>query len=136
MRRGRRRSCAEGLPPLGDLELAVLEHLWQAGETDVAEAHHALGRRISPNTVGSALERLHRKGLAARRKVSHAYRYRPLLERETFTARRAVDAAGGPSAVTDLGVLAAFLDELTVADADVLDHLESLIARRRAKDGR
>jgi hypothetical protein len=38
--------------------------------------------------------------------------------------------------VTDLGVLAAFLDELTVADADVLDHLESLIARRRAKDGR
>ena len=62
------RRLREPLPPLGALEEAVLEHLWRAGEADVIQAHRAVGtpRGIGVNTVGSALERLHRKGLASR----------------------------------------------------------------------
>ena len=84
------------LPKLGRLEQAVLEHLWRKGESDVIEAHRAVGKRrgITVNTVGSALERLYRKRLASRVKVSHAYRYSAALDRASFRARTLTEAAG------------------------------------------
>ena len=123
------------LPRLGDLEQAVLEHLWRAGESDVAEAHGAVGERrgISVNTVGSALERLHRKGLAARAKVSHAYRYTPTLDRDAFRVRRVADAAGGMRALASDGLLAAFVDLVADTDRAALDRLEDLIAEKRSE---
>ena len=123
------------LPPLGDLEEAVLAHLWAHDEDDVVGAHRALGKRrgISVNTVGSALERLHRKGLVARRKVSHAYRYAPAVARESFYARRAIEAAGGVSALGEDGLLAAFVDAVGDADVSALDRLEDLIASKRTR---
>jgi|SRR5262245_3843364 len=80
----------------GKLERAVLEHLWRAGEADVVETHRAVGARrgITINTVGSALERLHRKGLVTRWKISHEYRYQPTIDRESFVVRQMVDGAG------------------------------------------
>lgn len=120
-------------PRLGDLEMAVLEHLWSAGESDVAATHAAVGARrgISLNTVGSSLERLHRKGLVERWKVSHAYRYRAVLDRDAFRARRVVDVAGGARQLARSGLLAAFVDLVADADAAALDQLEALIARKR-----
>jgi len=125
------------LPPLGDLEHAVLEHLWQSGEEDVTSTHAAVGARrgITSNTVGSALERLYRKGLLHRRKVSHAYRYRPTLDRDAFRARRVVDVAGGVRGLATAGLLAAFVDLVAASDEAALDRLDELIARRR-KEGR
>ena len=121
------------LPPIGELEMAVLEHLWKAGEADVLGTHAAVGRkrRISPNTVGSALERLFRKRLVVREKVSHAYRYRPAVSREELAARRVVDAAGGLNAVSQAGLLSAFVDLLADVDEKSLDRLEALIAEKR-----
>ncbi len=124
-------------PPIGELEMAVLEHLWRAGEADVLETHAVVGRRrISPNTVGSALERLFRKGLVVREKVSHAYRYRAAVTREELTARRVVDAAGGLAELSQAGMLSAFVDLLADVDEASLDQLEKLIAEKRSKGGR
>lgn len=125
------------LPRLGELESAVLEHLWRSGEADVAEVHGAVGRRrgITANTVGSALERLHRKGLVDREKVSHAYRYRASLDRETFAARRMLEAAGGARTLADSGLLAAFVDLVADEDEATLERLERLIAERRSGRG-
>jgi len=131
------RTARRAIPPLGELEQAVLEYLWRAGHADVAEAHAAVGarRRITLNTVGSALERLHRKGLIARWKVSHAYQYRPAIARDTFHARRVIDAAGGLRRLASRGLLAAFVDLVGETSDEALDELEALIARRR-KDGK
>jgi predicted transcriptional regulator len=125
------------LPRLGELELAVLEHLWQVREADVAETHAAIGMRrgIMPNTVGSALERLHRKNLVLRRKVSHAYRYQAALDRDAFRARKLVEAAGGVRALAGEGLLSAFVDLVADTDAQALEHLEQLVEQRR-KQGR
>ncbi len=122
------------LPILGELELEVLEHLWRRGEADVHETHAAVGRarKNTLNTVGSALERLHRKGLVERTKVSHAYRYRAALDREAFQARRMVDAVGGARALADVGVLAAFVDAVADTDERSLEQLSAVIARRKA----
>jgi predicted transcriptional regulator len=124
------------LPELGKLERAVLERLWRAGESDVVETRRAVGERrgITINTVGSALERLHRKGLVTRWKVSHAYRYQPTLDHENFVVRQLVDGAGGIRALASRGLLASFLDLIAEADDAALDELEELIARKR-KEG-
>ena len=123
------------LPVVGDLERAVLEHLWSVGESDVPTAHAAVGRErgIRSNTVGSALERLHRKGLARRRKVSHRYRYRAAVGRDTFHSRRMVDAVGGADGLRDAGVLAAFVDAVGEVDEATLDTLSALIEARRGR---
>ncbi|MEZ4256853.1 MAG: BlaI/MecI/CopY family transcriptional regulator [Polyangiales bacterium] len=121
------------LPPLGEVELAVLECLWAGGDQDVQGVHAAVGKRrgISVNTVGSALERLHRKGLVAREKVSYAYRYRAALDREAFRARKLVDAAGGLEALSKEGLLTAFVDLVADADSSALDELERLVRSKR-----
>ena len=123
------------LPRLGELEQGVLEYLWRAGESDVAETHRAVGeqRGISVNTVGSALERLHRKGLAARVKVSHAYRYTAALDRNAFRVRRVAEAAGGMRALASDGLLAAFVDLVAETNSAALDRLEDLIAEKRSE---
>lgn len=126
---------ARPLPQLGELEQAVLEHLWAVREADVAEAHAATGKRrgITLNTVGSALERLFRKGLVARRKVSHAYRYSPRLSREEVAARRVIEAAGGIAALSGTAWLAAFVTLVADTDEAALDRLEALIAEKLAE---
>jgi predicted transcriptional regulator len=122
-----------GVPVLGELEQALLEHLWSTGETDVTQAHLTIGRPrgITPNTVGSALERLFKKGLATRRKVSHAYRYQPHIGRDELTARRVVDAAGGVDKLSSTGLLSAFVELVADVDDEALDRLEALIADKR-----
>lgn len=121
------------LPPLGDLELAVLEHLWTVADANVHETHAVVGqaRRSSVNTVGSALERLQKKGLLTREKVSHAYRYRASMDRESFRARKLVEAAGGLKALGDEGLLAAFVDLVADSDDSALSELERLVRLKR-----
>ncbi len=118
---------------LGEVEHAVLDFLWSEGEAEVTDVHAAVGvpRAITLNTVGSALERLHRKGLADRWRSGHAYRYRASLSRELFHARRMVEAAGGADALADTGLLAAFVDQMAEADASTLARLESVLRARR-----
>jgi predicted transcriptional regulator len=123
------------LPALGALEEAVLGHLWRVGEADVQETHRAIGapRKITINTVGSALERLHKKELVERRKVSHAYRYKASIAEEELRAARVLAAAGGIDGLAREGMLAAFVDLVGASDDNALDNLEMLIAERKKK---
>jgi predicted transcriptional regulator len=120
---------------LGALEHDVLEHLWATGDAEVTAVHGAVGapRGITLNTVGSALERLHRKGLVERWKMGHAYCYRASVSREVFHARRMVEAAGGAAALADTRLLAAFVDAMATADSSTLAQLESVLRERRKK---
>lgn len=121
------------LPRLGDLEAAVLEHLWTAGPSDVKAVHRSVGapRRITLNTVQSAMERLFRKGLLAREKVSHAYVYSPRHSREELGARVVQDVVARLLRGEAAPVLAAFVDLAARTDEGNLDRLELLIAQRR-----
>ena len=75
-------------PYLGELEIAVLEHLWSNGEFNVKGVHAALGkvRGISHNTIQSTLERLFKKKLLTRKKVSYAYVYQTAVARDELIA--------------------------------------------------
>ena len=101
----------------------MLEYLWREGESDVPTTYAEVGpaRGIRSNTVGSALERLYRKRLVGRRKVSHRYRYWALLDRATFHSRLVLDAVDGGEALKDTGVLAAFVDAVGDIDEATLE---------------
>lgn len=75
-------------PILGDLEIAVLEHVWRAQKTTAKCVQSALRphRNIALGTVQSTLERLHRKHLLYRRKTGHAFTYTPEFSREQLVA--------------------------------------------------
>ena len=59
---------------LGDLEIAVLEEIWKSERGEARALHERLGkaRGISLSTIQSTLERLYRKDLLTRERISHA----------------------------------------------------------------
>lgn len=88
------------LPPLGRRELHVLEVLWDAGELAAQDVHQRLtAAGIGLSTVQSTLERLHRKGLVGRSKVSRAYFYQAVHSRSEMISMLlgdiAAELAGG-----------------------------------------
>lgn len=120
-------------PYLGELELAILEELWSHGALDAKATHRIIGARrgIGLNTVQSTLERLFRKQLLAREKISHAYVYRPALERETLMERLIEHVVETFSQGRPEPMLTAFVDLAAKVDDANLSRLERLIAERR-----
>jgi predicted transcriptional regulator len=117
-------------PPLGDLEIAVLEDIWAAGPSDAKAAHARVGhqRAISLNTVQS--------GLLQREKISHAYEYSAGVTRAQLVGRlveSTVRRVGGDR--SEALLLSAFVDLAARAGEDQLEQLEALIAQRRAELG-
>lgn len=112
-----------------------MEHLWSAGPLDCKSVHRAVGsrRRITLNTVQSTMERLFRKGLLAREKVSHAYVYRASVSREALGARLFEDVVSTLMKGRTEPMLAAFVDVAERAGQDQLERLAALVAKRRAE---
>jgi predicted transcriptional regulator len=122
------------LPVLGELELAVLEHIWQCGVCETRDVHDALGvpRQITLSTIQSTLERLHRKRLLLRERFGHAYRYAAAQTRAEFRARAMASAAGDLKNAEGAGVLAAFVDLVARTDQGRLEELAQLVERARS----
>jgi predicted transcriptional regulator len=123
---------ASAAPNLGDLELATLECIWRLGDADVKAVHAKIGvdRGLSSNTVQSTLERLYRKKLLTRRKVSHAFVYSAAVDR-AGVLEQTINAAisrlnGGETGA----VLTAFVDFAARTDKSMLLELERLVAAR------
>jgi len=120
-------------PYLGELEMAVLEHLWSHGEFDAKGVYSALGktRGISHNTIQSTLERLFKKKLLARNKISHSYVYLAIVGRDELMGRMINDVVNTISKNNSDGMLAAFVDIAARTDEAHLDRLEQLINEYR-----
>lgn len=119
---------------LGDLELTIMEVLWDKSPQAVREVQRRVARgKLAYTTIMTTLDRLYKKGLLAREKDGIAFVYRPAIDREEYQ-RRVVEAAvtplleQGPS-----GVLAAFVDIAADLSEDNLRQLEKLIAARRKR---
>jgi predicted transcriptional regulator len=99
----------------------------------VKAVHRTLGSRrgITLNTVQSTMERLFRKGLLGREKVSHAYVYSPRHTREELGALVVEEVVSRLLKGETAPVLQAFVDLAARTDEGNLDRLEQLIAARR-----
>ena len=120
-------------PLLGELESAVMNHLWSGADGDAKAVHAALGKRrgITLNTIQSTLKRLYEKGLLARDKISHAHVYRVRVTRVDFHGGLVRQLIGHMMDGHADAVVSAFVDLAERAGPEHLARLEALIAERR-----
>lgn len=118
---------------LGDLEIAVLNFLWQHDDLDAKQMLQCVqpDRDITLSTVQSTIERLCKKQLVVRTKVSHAFRYRAALPREQLVSQLIVGVMAKLGHGHAAPALSSFVDMAEHIDADALDELERLIQQRR-----
>jgi len=129
---------AQGAPALGPLELLVMDRLWRRGTQGVADVHGSVGskRGISRNTIHSTLERLVRKGLAARTKVGRAFEYRATRSRDAWVADSLSTLLRSIPGSEPAALIASFVDVAEQGGDDALESLERLVReRRRARSG-
>lgn len=119
--------------PGGELEEAVLHHIWGAGVATVREVHEAIG---APNglvytTIARVLDRLNVKGLVTRDLLGRVHVYRAGANRaevERALARtrlcRLLGADPRPA-------MTALVDAVAELDATLLDDLAREIELRR-----
>src|SRR5690625_5544301 len=80
---------------LGDLERAVMDHLWSAPESQtVRQVHEALSSRrdLAYTTVMTVLQRLAKKNLVSQIRDDRAHRYTPVRGRDELVAGLMVEA--------------------------------------------
>lgn len=129
----KRRSNSNTLPQLGELELSVMEELWQRPDQPAKSVHKNLAadQKRSLSTVQSTVERLHRKQLLQRSKVGHAYVYRARVARTELLGR----LIGGVIRQLHTGsldpILSGFVDFADRMDDKTLDRLEHMIQLRK-----
>lgn len=122
---------------LGDLERALMEHLWAAdqqgdGDLTVRQVHEQVGveRGLAYTTVMTVLDRLAKKGLLQQQRDGRAYRYRPVATREELTASALRSALGGLGRDDRQAAIMHFIDDAT---SDELDDLRAALDRVRAR---
>ena len=70
--------------PLTPLELEIMNVLWETGPANVQIVQARIkGRDLAYTTVQTMLNVLHRKGKVKRQLKDRAYRYRPVLSRQS-----------------------------------------------------
>jgi predicted transcriptional regulator len=121
---------------LGDLEQAVMDHLWSATEPQtVRQVHEALTaqRELAYTTVMTVLQRLARKNLVVQHRDDRAHRYAPSHGRDVLVAGLMVDAL---DQAADTGsrqaALMHFVERVGIDEADTL---RRALAELEAKHG-
>ncbi len=121
---------------LGELEQAVMDHLWSAPEPQtVRQVHEALRERrdLAYTTVMTVLQRLAKKHLVVQHRDDRAHRYAPTHGRDELVAGLMVDALEQAS---DSGIrraaLVHFVERVGVDEAQAL---RRALAELEAKHG-
>ena len=125
------------LTGLGDLERAVMDHLWATeGPQTVRQVHDALcvQRDLAYTTVMTVLQRLARKSLVVQIRDDRAHRYAAMNGRDELVAGLMVDALDqAADSVDRRAALMNFVERVGVEEADAL---RSALADLEAKHHR
>ena len=119
--------------PLGPLEIAVMEIVWDRGESAVRDVVDCLARPLAYTTVMTTLDRLYKKGLLTRRKDDRAFLYLARLSRSEWEQERAGALVAGLLTAPEPGreMLISCLVEAVGCDERLLQELERKIRQRR-----
>ncbi|MGV3723618.1 MAG: BlaI/MecI/CopY family transcriptional regulator [Actinomycetota bacterium] len=120
--------------PLGQLEKAVMEVVWAAGEAvQVSDVHAAFPgeRPAAYNTVKTTMERLSAKGILARVKQGKAYLYQAVVTRDDLERRIVANALDRLVEQFPQAVASFFVQPAPELSEDKLALLQDAIDRRR-----
>ena len=126
---------------MGELETAVMRHLWSCGPEgcSAAEVQNALKneRSLALTTILTTLDRLVEKGIVRREEGKRPYRFSPGLSEDQLERRIVESILGGLIAQFPKAV-ATYFTQKGFADADMrhetVEALEQLAARIEAMD--
>jgi len=119
---------------LGSLERDVMAVAWARGEISVRDVCDQLGPNIAYTTVITTMDRLYKKGLLARRKMSRAFFYRATASRaeiEGAVATELVQSLLQRDGGEPLPILSSLVDAVSERDRALLGELERLIRDKR-----
>lgn len=120
---------------LHDLEADIMDVVWDREWTSFAvrDVLDVLQeeRDIAYTTVMTTVKRLCDKGLFEREKEGRRYLYAPVLSREEFHQRLAVEVLDSLPASGREAAMSALIGELSDADAETLARFEEILARRK-----
>jgi predicted transcriptional regulator len=121
---------------LGDLQLRILQSLWDRPDSSVAEVHAELKpeRDLAYTTVATMLRKMEARGLVAHREEGRSFLYRALVAAEEVSrsvGQHLVDRLSSGSLTEAVSHLLTSRE----VSRDELDQLEKLIkeAKRRSK---
>ncbi|ABG99013.1 transcriptional regulator [Rhodococcus opacus PD630] len=122
---------------LGELERAVMDHLWSTSEPQtVRQVHEALAarRELAYTTVMTVLQRLAKKHLVIQQRDDRAHRYLPVHQREELVASLMVDALQqADKSGSRAAALVHFVGQVGADEADALrEALAALEAKERS----
>lgn len=125
----------EGVPPLSDAQLEIMNVVWERGEATVGEIWHALSARrpVARNTIQTLVSRLEEKGWLAHSTSGTVFRYHAVYPRQATLrnlVRRLVDTAFGGSAE---GLVMTLLEDQKL-EAGEADRIRALIERAERED--
>lgn len=123
---------------LGELELLVMQTLWQNPDIDARTiATEIPGERTpSLSTIQSTLERLVRKGYLSRSKRRHAYYYSAEVSRGELLGSMLGDVIRLLHDGRSDTILSSFVSVADSLDETALDELEEMIRRKKRAEGR
>jgi predicted transcriptional regulator len=121
---------------LGELELAVMESVWQREEATVREVHEDLtDRDLAYTTVMTVMTRLARKGLLEKQRNGAAFVYQAAMSADELLRSSVRDVLAG--LLTDFAqpTMSEFVETLKTDSAERIDELKKLVdeARRKKK---
>jgi BlaI family penicillinase repressor len=122
---------------LSELQLAVVQALWQLGEGGVSEVQAAIeqqakGRKLAPTTVATILRRLEAQGWVSHREQGRNFVYRAAKSRERATDKilsRITDSLFGG----DVPALVSHLLESKKIEKREIDEIRRLLADRERR---
>jgi predicted transcriptional regulator len=121
--------------PLGELETAVMEHVWRRPSVTAREVCDRMkgAEQRAYTTIMTTMDRLHRKGLLIREKDGLAWRYAASMSKVEFERALANELAA--KILSDHGdaALDAFVEAAASIDESLLDKLRRLIDRKRGR---
>jgi BlaI family penicillinase repressor len=119
---------------LGDLQLRILNILWERGEGTVADVHKALGghNKFAYTTIATMLRKMEGRGLVAHREEGRMFIYKAEVEANAVSRGMAdhwVERLFGGSLTHAVNHLLSTRE----VSAEELRELERLIAERKRK---
>jgi predicted transcriptional regulator len=119
---------------LGDLQVAILQVLWNLGEATVQRVTEALeGKRRAPTTIATMLTKMEKRGLVDHRVDGRQFVYRALLSEPEVTRTLVADLTERLFE-GDVSALVSHLLKSEEIEREELVRLRALIVERERKE--
>lgn len=113
---------------LGHLEVAVMNILWERGESSVHDVVDRLSRPVAYTTAMTTVDRLFKKGLLDRRKSERAFLYSPRMSRREWEHQRVGHLV---AQLSKESLISCLFEVVSEQDEAILEELERKIRIKR-----